>query len=147
MTPRAIAPAATAGARIERNKQVVRDYVEAFNRGDAHTLRSLFAPDAVIQGVLKKGQMDEILPIWQELHAGLATDLTIEEMAAEGDVVAVRYTERGTFRGPFFGNPPTGRSYELVAMEWFIVRDGRIRQRWGARDAASQARQVGLPLE
>ena len=131
----------------EANKSVVRRYVDAFNRGDVGTLRELFAPEAVIQGVLKKGQMDEILPIWKELHDGLATHLEIEEIVAEGDLVAARYTERGTFQGTFFGSQPTGRSYELVAMEWFVVRDGRIHQRWGARDAASQARQIGLPLD
>jgi len=32
----------------------------------------------------------------------------------------------------------------LVAIEWFEVRDGKIRRRWGARDSASQARQLGM---
>jgi steroid delta-isomerase-like uncharacterized protein len=72
--------------------------------------------------------------------------LTVEDIAAEGVTVAVRYTERGTFRGRFQGHPPTGKSYELVAMEWFEVREGRIARRWAARDHASQARQIGLPL-
>ena len=141
--------AATAleGDEMVDSKAIVRQYVEAFNRGDEAALRELFAPDAVIQGVLKKGQMDEILPIWRQLHEGLAAHLEIEEIIAEGDRVAVRYTETGTFRAPFFGNEPTGKSYELVAMEWFVVRDGKIVQRWGARDAASQARQLGMPLE
>jgi hypothetical protein len=31
-------------------------------------------------------------------------------------------------------------------MEWFEIRDGLIRQRWGARDLAAQFRQMGLPL-
>ena len=31
-------------------------------------------------------------------------------------------------------------------MEWFTIRDGRIQCRWGARDSAAQARQVGLVL-
>ncbi len=115
--------------------------------GDLDALRTLFASDAVIQGVLKKGQMDEILPIWQALHEGLAAHLTIDDMIAEGDVVAVRYTERGTFRGPFLGHQPTGKSYQLVAMEWLVVRDGKIQQCWGARDAASQAEQIGLSLK
>lgn len=130
---------------MKQNKDIVRRYVEAFNLGDLEALKHLFSPDAVIQGVLKKGYMDEILPIWQALHDGLAVHLTVDEMIEEGDTVAVRYTERGTFRAPFFGHQPTGRSYELVAMEWFVIRDGQIRQRWGARDAASQARQIGLP--
>lgn len=72
--------------------------------------------------------------------------LTVEDIAAEGDVVAVCYRERGTFKGPFMGNEPTGKSYELVAMEWFVIRDGKIQKRWGVRDHAAQARQIGLPL-
>ena len=84
-------------------------------------------------------------PIWRQLIEGYGIQLIIEEMIAEGDTVAVRYTERGTFRAPAFGHAPTGRSYELVAMEWFEIRDGRIARRWGARDAASQARQLGIP--
>ena len=135
------------GKRQESNKQVVRDYVAAFNRGDLQALEGLFAPDAEIQGVLGRGQMQKVLPIWRELVNGLGMQLEVEAMAAEADVVAVRYTERGTHRAPFFGHAPTGRSYELVAMEWFEIRDGRILRRWGARDSAAQARQIGMPLE
>ena len=40
--------------------------------------------------------------------------------------------QRGTFRAPFRGTAPTGRSYELVAMEWFHLQDGKIHRRWGA---------------
>lgn len=131
----------------DHNKALVRSYVDAFNRGDLDQLRTLFAADAVIQGVLKKGQMDEILPIWRALHESLAAHLTIEEIIAQGDMVAVRYTERGVFRATFFGNEATGKSYELVAMEWFLIQNGKIQQRWGARDAASQARQIGMPIQ
>ena len=130
--------------QLESNKAVVRRYVEAFNRGDFDTLRALYAPDAVVQGVLGSGGMDTVITIWRELHAAFGIRLTVEEMIAEGDRVAVRYTERGTFREAFRGQPPTGKSFELVAMEWFLVNDGKIQRRWGARDAASQARQIGL---
>ena len=67
-------------------------------------------------------------------------------MIAEGDIVGVRYTERGTSIGSFRGGPVTGKSFEVVAMEWFIIKDGKIHRRWGARDNASQMRQMGLPL-
>ncbi|MDQ4139524.1 MAG: ester cyclase [Bacteroidota bacterium] len=130
----------------EKNKQIVNQYVAAFNQGDLHTLQTLFAPEAVIQGVLGKGHMDKVMHIWEQLVSGLAMQLTIEEIITSGDLVAVRYTERGTFQGPFLGHAPTGKNYELVAMEWFVIRDGKIQQRWGARDHASQARQIGMPL-
>ena len=133
-------------AMLESNKQVVLQYVEAFNRGDLVALRELFTPDALIYGVLGWGEIDKVMPIWKELHDGFAIQLNVEEMIAEGHTIAVRYTERGTFRGTFRGQEPTGKSYELVAMEWFILREGKIYRRWGARDSASQARQIGMKL-
>jgi predicted ester cyclase len=132
---------------LERNKAVVRDYIAAFNRGDMVALRQIYAPDAVVHGVLGWGEMDKVIPIWEMLHSAFAIELTAEEMIAEGNEVAARYTERGTFQGAFRGNEPTGRSYERVAMEWLVLRDGKILKRWGARDSASRARQIGLPLD
>jgi steroid delta-isomerase-like uncharacterized protein len=131
-------------ATPEANKDVVRQYVAAFNRGDRDALRGLFTPDARIQGVLGSAGLEEALAVWGELHAAFRIELTVEDMVAEGDRVAVRYTERGTFAGPFRGKAPTGKPYELTAMEWFALKDGRIHRRWGARDSAAQARQVGM---
>jgi steroid delta-isomerase-like uncharacterized protein len=130
----------------EANKQVVLNYVEAFNRGDLEALAALFTSDAQIQGVLGWGGLEQALPIWKELHEAFAIALTVEAIIADNETVAVRYTERGTFRGTFRGQQPTGKSFELVAMEWFSLRDGRICRRWGARDSASQARQIGMKL-
>ena len=42
---------------------------------------------------------------------------------------AVCYTERGMFRAPFRGKAASGKSYELVAKEWFTLRDGTIARR------------------
>ena len=128
---------------MEANKAAVQRYVERFNAGDLEGLRELFSDDALIYGVLGWGKMDDVMPIWQQLVSGLAMQLEIVDMIAEDDRVAVRYLERGTSRGPFFDKPATGKSYELVAMEWFEMKEGRIHRRWGARDAASQARQLG----
>jgi steroid delta-isomerase-like uncharacterized protein len=130
----------------EANKHVVRRYVAAFNGGDFAALREIFAPDAVVQGVLGWGGLDVVEPIWRELHSAFGIQMTIDALAADGDTVAARYTERGTFVAPFRGNEATGKSFEIVAMEWFEIRDGRIARRWGARDHASQARQMGMPL-
>jgi steroid delta-isomerase-like uncharacterized protein len=131
---------------LETNKQVVSQYVAAFNQGELETLQQLFTPDALIQGVLGSANVDKAMLVWQELHDAFNVQLTVEEMIAEGDTVAVRYIERGIFIGSFRGQPATGKSYELVAIEWFTFQNGKIHHRWGARDSASQARQVGLPL-
>lgn len=133
-------------SNLERNKALVTRYVEAFNRGDMSALRELFTADAEVLGVLGWGGLDVVVPIWQEIHAAFQIALTVDDMVAEGDKVAVRYVERGTFAAPFRGHPPTGKSYELIAMEWFELRDGKISRRWGTRDSANQARQMGLSM-
>jgi steroid delta-isomerase-like uncharacterized protein len=129
----------------EENKAVVRRYAEAFNRGDLAALRALLADDAEVQGVRGAGTWDRVEPVWRQLIEGYGIQLRVEELVAEGGRVAARFTETGTFKAPAFGRQPTGRSYELVALELFEIEGGRIRRRWGARDAASQARQLGIP--
>jgi predicted ester cyclase len=109
-------------------------------------LRRIFADDALVYGVLGWGALDQVIPVWQELHAAFALQLHVEAIAAEGDNVLVRYLERGQSVGSFRGSPVTGKPYELVAMEHFLVQNGRIQRRWGARDSATMNRQMGLPL-
>lgn len=129
----------------EQNKRVVLDYVDAFNRADLDAVCELFAADALIHGALGWGGLDVAKPIWNDLMRCFQTSLEVDGVVAEGDTVAVRYTERGRSVGSFRGGPVTGRDYEMVAMEWFVVKEGHIERRWGARDAASMFDQLGLP--
>jgi steroid delta-isomerase-like uncharacterized protein len=131
---------------IETNKKLVLAYVEAFNRGDMEALIDLFTSDALVYGVLGWGGMGQAVPIWREIKAAFDIQLQVESIIAEDDIVAVRYVERGTSLESFRGGPVTGKSFEVVAMEWFIIKDGKIHRRWGARDNAAQLRQMGLPL-
>ena len=129
----------------ESNKSVVMTYVEAFNAGRFEDLRSIFTDDALIHGVTGSATLDLAIPFWKQLHDSLEAKLDVEEIVAEGDKVVVRYTERGRWVGPWMGRDnPSGKTFELSAMEWFVLQDGKIRRRWGARDSASQARQIGL---
>ncbi|HKC65907.1 MAG TPA: ester cyclase [Pyrinomonadaceae bacterium] len=130
----------------EENKNVVVKYVEAFNRADYEALRELFTPDALVYGVLGWGSLDKVVPIWQEIIRAFAIQLNVEAMVAEGDTVAVRYREQGRSVGEWQGQPATGKAYEVVAMEWFIIKNGKIHRRWGARDSATQSRQMGLSV-
>jgi len=126
-------------------KEVVRQYVAAFNAGNMTQLKDLLSDDAEIQGVLGTGTFQKIEPVWRQLIEGYGMQLEIQELIAEGNTVAARYIERGTFKAPAFGYEPTGKSYELVAMEFFQIENRKIQRRWGARDSASQARQLELP--
>jgi ketosteroid isomerase-like protein len=90
-------------------KQVVLDYVDAFNSGDMDKLERLLAPDAEIQGVLGKGTFERVKPIWEQLITGYNMQIQVEDLVAEGNMVAARYVETGSFTKPAFGNEPTAR--------------------------------------
>lgn len=125
------------------NKDIVQQYFQKFNSGDIDGVRKTFTPDGEVEGVMGWGTVDSFLPIWKQKVESLGIHLTVDEIISEGDFVAVRLTEKGISRAPFFGHPATGKLYQLFAMEWFEIKDGKIRRRWAARDAASQARQLG----
>lgn len=126
------------------NKATVRAYVEAFNQGDFDAIAGLCTEDVEIQGVLGQGSLSVAMGVWRELHEAYRLQLEIEDMVGEGSIVAVRLSEQGTFTKPFRGLQPTGKSYSLVAMEWFHLRNGKIAARWGARDSASMMKQLGV---
>ena len=80
----------------ESSKAVVRAYVEAFNRGDLPALKALLGEEAEIQGVMGRGVFERVEPVWRQLIEGYGMQLSIQELVAEGGVVAARYIERGT---------------------------------------------------
>jgi steroid delta-isomerase-like uncharacterized protein len=129
---------------VHQEKRVVLQYVEAFNRGDLERVCKLFAEDAMIFGVMGWGTVEQARPIWRDLIDCLQIQLSVDAIISEENTVAVRYTEKGTSIRAFQGAGPTGRSYELTAMEWFEIKGNLIYRRWGARDSAAQSRQLGF---
>jgi steroid delta-isomerase-like uncharacterized protein len=68
--------------------------------------------------------------------------VTIEDLVAEGDLVAVRGTWRGTHQGSFRGVPPIGRRIELSCMAFWRVGGGQIRESWNLIDLPTLMRQL-----
>ena len=68
---------------------------------------------------------------------------TIEELVAEGDVVAGRLTMSGTCEGSLMGMPPIGRSVRQDHMHFVRFRDGKAVEHWGVRDDLGMMQQLG----
>jgi steroid delta-isomerase-like uncharacterized protein len=69
---------------------------------------------------------------------------TVEEMVAEGDAVAVRYTMRGTHRGDFAGVPPTGKAVVAQSMAFYRLADGQIGEERAHLDMLGILQQLGV---
>jgi predicted ester cyclase len=71
-----------------------------------------------------------------------------EMLLCAGDHVIVRSTVTGTSLGPYFGRPPTGKTFSVMGTDIYLVRDGMLRARWGNEDALGMMTQLGyLPAE
>ena len=69
---------------------------------------------------------------------------TLEEMIAEGDKVAARFTMRGTHRGTFFGVPPTGKPIVVQAMNFYRLSRGQFVEERGQPDLLGLLQQIGV---
>ncbi|MXG92019.1 ester cyclase [Nocardioides flavescens] len=101
----------------ERRALVTECWAAAWDDGDVAALDRLLAPD-----YRRRSSSDEQGLTLEEFKATIVTtrasfpDLstTIEDLAVDGDLVAVRWRSSGTHTHPFLGVPATGRAVEVA---------------------------------
>ena len=64
--------------------------------------------------------------------------------AAEGDLVWVYGTYRGTQKGEWPGIPATGEGFAMDAVDIFRVEGGRLAEHWDVMDVHALSRQLGV---
>ena len=130
----------------EENKELVRRFVEEFwNEGNADAAEELMAPDAEIH--MPTGELVDLdgLKGFAGAFRGSFPDWhsTFEELIAEGDRVAERWTGRGTHRGELQGIAPTDRRVEVPGSVFYRIVDGKIVEFRGQLDMMGLMRQLG----
>jgi steroid delta-isomerase-like uncharacterized protein len=132
---------------IEGNKEVVRRYQAAYNRGDLEAL------DAMVDARLVTHSQAPGLPPGLEggkqahrMTVAAFPDLHYEtdELVAEGDTVVQRFTITGTHGGEFMGLPASGRPIRFSGVSFFRLKDGKIVEHWGLQDGLTLMFQVGI---
>jgi steroid delta-isomerase-like uncharacterized protein len=136
----------------EANKAVIRRvFEEVWNRGDLNRIDELFAPDFV-----RHGAPPDALPgpEGEEQHRAAFRAafpdlvITADDMVAEGDRVAVRYTWHGTYQGTWPGIPRSGVPVTMTGMAIHRVVGGRVAALWVVGDELGLLRQLGaVPAE
>jgi predicted ester cyclase len=71
-------------------------------------------------------------------------EYTIEEMVAEEDKVAFRWTAKGTHEGEMMGIPPTSAHITILGIGIFRIADGQIAESWTVWDQLGMLEQFGV---
>lgn len=79
---------------------------------------------------------------WRDAFPDL--NITVDKQVAEQDMVAVRWTARGTNTGTGNGIPATGRAVEMTGTTLFRLADGRIAEEWTCANSLGLMKQLGM---
>ena len=131
----------------EQNKAAVRHFIENFNKKDVETLAQVFTDDYVLdfpggptgQGVegIKQATAG-FMAAFPDLH------FTIDDLFAEGERVAWRWTMTGTHQGNLGPFPASGKPVTLSGISLFRLRDGKIVEDKVRADMVGLLQQIGV---
>ncbi len=137
---------------VEANKETVRRLYAAFAALDREGMEALLAPDFRAHGMPPgcSPDADGLAESAALLHAGLQECRNvIEDVIAEGNRVAVRYTTRAIHSGMLLGIPPSGRNVTITGIEVYRLQDGKVAEMWGEADMgqlfAAPGRDTAVP--
>jgi steroid delta-isomerase-like uncharacterized protein len=132
-----------ADSQQERNKAVARQvFEEILNQGKFQVADEIYAPDFVNHGLHRDAglQEDQAAARWEK-RACPDLKVTVDLMAAEGDLVTVVWRAQGTNTAAASPLPATGVKWELKGITVWRIVDGRIREEWSAFDLLTVVRQ------
>ena len=130
----------------EENKAVVRLFVEEFwNKGNLAAVDELLAANATIilpgRGQVGHNGMKAFAVGFRSAFPDWYA--TTDELVAELNRVAERWTGRGTHRGEFQGIAPTGRQVTVAGTVFYRLAKGKITQFRGYFDGLALLHQLG----
>ncbi|SER57791.1 ester cyclase [Natrinema salaciae] len=129
--------------KVNQRKERVREYFDAIEQhedGHIEELPAFVIDDVVNHNPVSSEDVEIRDTQGREAYKRHLESLTtafpnlrleIEDMVAEDDRVAVRFTLRGTQEGRLMGIEPTGRELTLSVIAIYRFEDGKIAERWG----------------
>jgi steroid delta-isomerase-like uncharacterized protein len=135
----------------EENKALARRWADIFNQGNLDLVEEIYAPNFVghdpampedVRGV--EGRR-EFYSMYRDAFPD--TQITIEDQLAEGDMVATRWTARGTHQGELMGVPPSGNRVEVPGTTISRIEGGKVAEEWDNYDALGMMQAIGAVPE
>lgn len=136
--------------QARQSKGVIRRlHRELFASRDLATVDRFFAPDFVSHN-MPPGLPPGVAGVKQFFamlhHAVPDVEVTIDELVAEGDKLAVASTISGTHHGDLLGFPASGRRLSVTGIDLVRLEEDLIVEHRGLTDVVGLMRQVGGAL-
>ncbi len=132
---------------METNEQIMRLFTEFINTASEGLANEIISPEAIFHVPGRPEPMRGpagYLAIIAMMRGGFPDiQWTLEEIIAEDDRVAARFTMRGTHQGTFFGVPPTGNKVQVQAMNFYRLSSGQFVEEYGQPDLLGLLQQIG----
>jgi len=135
---------------VEQNKATIRRlFDEVYNAKNVALIGDLTTPDFVDHNLvagLEAGPAGLKQFVQMVALAFPDNRLTIDDLLAENDRVAVRWTSYNTHTGgDFLGIPPTGKPAVFGGTTIYRLVNGRIAELWYNADVMGLLHQLGVP--
>ncbi len=136
----------TSQGEEQKNKQTVRQYIEALNRQDTDRIEQLVSSSNYSLHFSGMPPMDmngskQFLVAFTSAFPDLTRN--IEDMVAEGDKVAVRVNVTGTHNGELRGISPTGKKVSFTSTEILTIINGKVTEEQATADRMGLMQQIG----
>ncbi|MGW3621827.1 ester cyclase [Micromonospora arida] len=128
----------------EANKRIVRNYFEELDGGRTTPVHLCTEDFRFHPAGLPTLDIDGVKVFGDAFFTGM-TDLQhpLDELIADGDLVALRCRYEGTHDGELMGVPATGRQVSAVGIGVMRVADGKIAEFWVSPDRMTIMQQIG----
>ena len=133
----------------DQNKAVARQFLAAFAAGDTTVLTRIVAENIVDHDAApgtKPGREGLLDAVTMFRIAFPDLEMSADRIVAEGDLVAVSGTIRGTNDGPLMEAPATGKRVAFSYMDMYRIADGVMAEVWHVEDVAGMLAQLGKTL-
>lgn len=132
-----------------QNKAIVRRLIdEMVNERDLAAADELIATDFVLRrpdgSELGRGPAGWKEFLRSQQSAFPDRHCTIDDILAEGDKVAVRWTQTATHRGDYLGIPATGKECTTTGISIYQIAEGNIEEIWVNQDTLGLMQQLGV---
>jgi steroid delta-isomerase-like uncharacterized protein len=131
----------------EKNKAISRRIFEEVWAGELDVADEVLEEGYVMHGLgveLPPGPDGFKLFVSTYRSAFPDVEMTVEDQIAEGDMVATRWTARGTHQGELMGIPATGKEIQVTGMVMGRVAGDKMVEGWTNWDGLGMMQQLGV---